>query len=132
MQQHFDPNVCVVCEIPPLKDAVQKNENKVRSGSGVLIFATKHFSPKIRNDLNKFSNQVENLCISLKLPQKQNLLIKLTYSPRKQQSMQFLDELASNIIKVVSGNETIVLVRGYNNKFFIDVEKQSLETILTP
>ena len=46
--------------------------------------------------------------------------------------MQFLDELASNIFNVVSRKQTIVLVRGYNINYFKDVEKQSLQTILTP
>ena len=73
------------------------NENKVRRGGGVMILAPKHLSPKIRNHLNKFSKQFE----SLKLPQKQNLLLNLTYCPSKQQSMQFLDELAINIDNVL-------------------------------
>ena len=45
--------------------------------------------------------------------------------------MQFLDELALNIDNVVSRNESSVLVGDYNISYFKDVEKQSLETILT-
>ena len=108
------------------------NENKVRRGGGVMILAPKHLSPKIRNDLNSISKQFESLWISFKLPHKQNLLLNLTYCPSKQQSMQFLDELAINIDNVVSRNETIALVGDYNINYFRDVEKQSLETILTP
>ena len=97
-----------------------------------MILAPKHLSPKLRNDLNKFSKQFENHWISLKLPHKQNLLLNLTYCPSKQQSMQFLDELAIKIDSVVSRNETIVLVGDYNINYFKDVENQSLETNLTP
>ena len=46
--------------------------------------------------------------------------------------MQFQDELAINIDNVVSRNETIVLVGGLKYHYFEDVEKQRLETILTP
>ena len=97
-----------------------------------MILAPKYLSPKIRNDLNKFSKQFESLWISPNLHHKQNLLLNLTYCPSKQQSMQFLDELAINIDNVVSRNETIVLVGDFNINYFKDVEKQNLETILTP
>ena len=108
------------------------NENKVRRGGGVMILAPKHSSPKIQNDLNKILKQFESLWISLKLPHKQYLLLNLTNCPSKQQSMQFLHELAINIDNVVSRNETIVLVGYYNINYFEDAENQSLETILTP
>ena len=94
--------------------------------------APKHLSPKIRNDLSNFSKQFESLWISLRLPHKQNLLLNLTYCPSKQQSVQFLDGFAINIDNVFSRKETIVLVGDYNINYFQDVEKQSLETILTP
>ena len=96
-----------------------------------MILASKNLSPKIRNDLNKVSTQFESLWFSFKLPHKQNLLLNLKYCPSKQQSMQFLIELAINNDNGVSRNETIVFLGDYNINYFKDVEKQSLETVLT-
>ena len=97
-----------------------------------MILVQKVFSPKIRNDLNLFTGNFESVWVSLKIPTCPSLLMNVTYNPNKQNSTDFLDQLAINIDNAITKNGKILLLGDYNNTYLDTLERSRLETVILP
>ena len=58
--------------------------------------------------------------------------MNVTYNPNKQNSTDFLDQLAINIDNAITKNEKIILLGDYNTKYLDTLEKSRLETVILP
>ena len=94
-----------------------------------MMLVPKVFSPKIRNDLNLFTGNFESVW---KLPTCPSLLVNVTYNPNKQNSTDFLDQLAINIDNAITKNEKIKLLGDYNINYLDTLEGSRLETVILP
>ena len=97
-----------------------------------MMLVPKVFSPKIRNYLKLFTGNFESLWVSLKIPTCPSLLVNVTYNPNKQNSPDFLDQLAINIDKAITKNEKIILLGDYNINYLDTLERSRLETVILP
>ena len=75
-----------------------------------MMLVPKVFPPKIRKDLNLFTRKLESVRVSMKTPTCPSLLVNVTYNPNKQNSTEFLDQLAINIDNAITKNEKIILL----------------------
>ena len=55
-----------------------------------------------------------------------------TYNPNKQNSTDFLDQLAINIDNAITKNEKIIFLGDYNINYLDTLERSRLETVILP
>ena len=58
--------------------------------------------------------------------------MNVTYNPNKQNSTDFLDQLAINIDNAITKNEKIILLGDYNINCLDTLERSRLETVILP
>ena len=61
-----------------------------------------------------------------------SLLVNVTYNPNKQNSTDFLDQLAINIDYAITKNEKIILLGDYSINYLDTLERSRLETVILP
>ena len=74
-----------------------------------MLLIPKIFSPKLRKDLNKFSVDFESIWAEIKVNNRKTqntILPTVTYSPSKNKTDIFLEQLATNIDNAI--------VKGHN------------------
>ena len=103
---------------------------KTNKGSGVIMLLPKFLSPKIRIDLNLFTGKFESAWVSLKTPTCPSLLVNVTYNPNKQNSTEFLDQLAINIDNDITKNEKIILLGDININYLDTLKRYRLEIVI--
>ena len=113
-------------------DRISPAGTKTKKGGKAMMLVPKFFSPKIRNDLNLFTGNFESVWASLKTPTCPSLLVNVTYNPNKQNSTDFLDQLAINIDNAITKNEKIILLGDYNINYLDTLERSRLETVILP
>ena len=90
-------------------DHISLAGTKTKKCDGVMMLVPKVFSPKIRKKLNLFTGKFKSVWISLKTPTCPSLLVNVTYNPNKQNSTEFLDQLAINIDNAITKNKKITI-----------------------
>ena len=105
---------------------------KTKKGGGVMMLAPKLFSPKNLNGLILLTGKLESAWVSLKTRTFPSLLVNATYNPNKQNSAEFLDQLAINIDNAITKNQKIILLADYNIKYLDTLERSRLETVILP
>ena len=68
----------------------------------------------------------------MKIPTCSSLLVNVAYNPNKQNSTDFLDQLAINIDNAITKNEKIILLGDYNINYLDILERSRLETVIPP
>ena len=58
--------------------------------------------------------------------------MNVTYNPNKQNSTDFLDQLAIKIDNAITKNEKIILLGDYNINYLDTLERSRLETVILP
>ena len=58
--------------------------------------------------------------------------MNVTYKPNKQNSTEFLDQLAINIDNAITKNERIILLGDYNVNYLDTLERPRLDTVILP
>ena len=111
-------------------------EGILKKGGGVMLLIPKIFSPKLRKDLNKFSVDFESIWAELKINnrkiQNTTILLNVTYSPNKNKTDIFLEQLATNIDNAIVRGHKILLMGDYNSNYLNSKEKEKLDSILLP
>ena len=82
--------------------------------------------------MNLFTGKFEGVWVSLKIPTCPSLLVNVTYNPNKQNSTDFLDQLAINIDNAITKNEKIILLGDYIINCLDTLERSRLETVILP
>ena len=68
-----------------------------------------------------------------KQPENSNqILLNVTYSPNKNKTDVFLEQLATNIDNAIVKGHNIILMGDYNNYYLNSREKEKLDSILLP
>ena len=80
--------------------------------------------------MNLFTGNFESVWVSLKIPTCPSLLVNVTYNSKKQNSTDFLDQLAINIDNAITKNEKIILLGDYTINYIDALEKSRLETVI--
>ena len=84
-----------------------------KKGGGVMLLIPKIFSPKLRKDLNKFSVDFESIRAEIKVNSRKTqnpILLNVTYSPNKNKTDIFLEQLATNIDNAIVKGHNIILM----------------------
>ena len=88
------------------------------------------FLKKNPNDLILLTGTIESAWVSLKTRTFPSLLVNVTYNPNKQNSAEFLDQLAINIDDAITKNQKIILLADYNINYLDTLERFRLETVI--
>ena len=106
-----------------------------KKGGGVMLLIPKIFSPKLRKDLNKFSVDFESIWAEIKVNNRKTqntTLLNVTYSPNKNKTDIFLQQLATNIDNAIVKGHNVILMGDYNINYLNSREKEKLDSILLP
>ena len=98
----------------PAKEGISKK------GGGVMLLIPKIFSPKLRKDLKTFSVDFESIWAEIKVNNRKTqntILPNVTYSPNKNKTDIFLEQLATNIDNAIVKGHNIILMGDYNNNY---------------
>ena len=88
------------------------------------------FLKKNPKDLILLTGTIESAWVSLKTRTFPSLLVNVTYNPNKQNSAEFLDQLAINIDDAITKNQKIILLADYNINYLDTLERFRLETVI--
>ena len=100
-----------------------------------MLLLPKIFSPKLRKDLSKFSVDFESIWAEIKVNNQKTqntILLNVTYSPNKNKTDIFLEQLATNIDNAIVKGHNIILMGDYNINYLNSREKEKLDSILLP
>ena len=89
----------------------------------------------MRKDLNKFSVDFESRWAEIKVNNRKTqntILLNVTYSPNKNKTDIFLEQLATNIDNAIVKGHNIILMGDYNIYYLNSREKEKLDSILLP
>ena len=122
----------------PMKDQYlcfrfeRAKEGISKKGGGVMLLVPKIFSPKLRKDLNKFSADFESIWAEIKVNNRKTqntILLNVTFSPNKNKTDIFLEQLATNIDNAIVKGHNIILMGDYNINYLNSWEQEKLDSI---
>ena len=111
------------------KDGISKRDG------GVMLLMPKICSPKLRKGPNKFSVDFEGIWAVLTINNKKTkktIIINVTYSPSKNKTENFMEQLATNIDNATVKGHNIILMCDYNINYLNSKEKEDLDSISLP
>ena len=86
----------------------------------------------MRKDLNKFSVDFESIWAEIKVNNRKTqntILLNVTYSPNKEKTDIYLEQLATNIDNAIVKGHNIILMGDYNINHLNSREKEMLDSI---
>ena len=102
-----------------------------------MIFVPRVLNPKQRPDLNYMNkDSFESIWIECNMSNvqsdKNKQLIDVSYNPKKNLIVPFLEELSTSIDFAIVENKPITLMGDYNLDYLVENEKKCLDTIIIP
>ena len=97
-----------------------------------MLLIPKIFSPKLRKDLNKFSVDFESIWAEIKVNNRKTqntILLNVAYSPNKNKTDIFLEQLATNFANAIVKGHNIILMGDYNINYLNSRKNQKLDSI---